>query len=81
MARMLGSIFSLSVECRNFIKGAFMDGGTTKTSGWAVFWFLTGFTILGTAAIGGGVLSLIGTIVTLGLSAVLFKAAREKEGT
>ena len=58
-----------------------MDGGTTKTSGWAVFWFLLGFTLLGTVAIGGGALSLIGGLVILGTSAVLFKAAREKEGT
>ena len=58
-----------------------MDGGTTKTSGWAVFWFLLGFTILGTAAIGGGALSLIAAAITLGGSVVLFKAAREEEGT
>ena len=58
-----------------------MDGGTTKTSGWAVFLFLAGFTILATLAIGGGALSLIGGVGTLGASAILFKAAREKEGT
>ncbi len=56
-----------------------MDGGTTKLSGWAVFLFLLGFTILGTAAIGGGALSLIVGVATLIFSAVLFKAAREKE--
>ena len=57
-----------------------MDGGTTKLSGWAVFWFLTGFTILATAAIGGGILSLIAGAVVLVISAGLFKAARAKEG-
>ncbi len=57
-----------------------MDGGTTKLSGWAVFWFLLGFTILGTAAIGGGVVSLIAGAVVLIVSVGLFKAAREKEG-
>ena len=56
-----------------------MDGGTTKLSGWAVFWFLTGFSILGTSAIGGGALSFIAGAATLVLSAVLFKAARQKE--
>ena len=56
-----------------------MDGGTTKTSGWAVFWFLAGFTILGLSAIGGGVLALIAGAVMLVYSAVLFKSARQKE--
>ncbi len=56
-----------------------MDGGTTKLSGWAVFWFLLGFTILGTAATGGGVLSLIAGAVVIAVSVALFKAAREKE--
>ena len=56
-----------------------MDGGTTKVSGWAVFWFLTGFTILGTAAVGGGILSLVVGAVVIAISAGLFKAAREKE--
>ena len=56
-----------------------MDGGTTKLSGWTVFLFLLGFTILGTAAIGGGALSLIVGVATLIFSVVLFKAAREKE--
>ena len=53
--------------------------GTTKTSGWALFWFLLGFTILGTAAIGGGFISILGAAATLGLSAYLFKQARLKE--
>ena len=56
-----------------------MDGGTTKTSGWAVFAFLLGFTILGTVAIGGGALSLIAGVITMGISVILFKSAREKE--
>ena len=55
--------------------------GTTSLSGWAVCWFLIGFTILGTAAIGGGVLSLIGGIAVIGLSCVIFKAARAKESS
>ena len=57
-----------------------MDGGTTKTSGWAVFLFLMGFTTLVTAAIGGGFLSLIAGAVILFISVGLFKVAREKEG-
>ena len=53
--------------------------GTTATSGWAVLWFLLGFTTLGTAAIGGGVLSLLGGTALIVWSAVLFRAARAKE--
>jgi len=56
-----------------------MDGGTTKLSGWAVFLFLLGFTILGTTVVGGGALSLIAGVATLIFSAVLFKVARAKE--
>ena len=56
-----------------------MDGGTTKLSGWAVFMFLLGFTILGTTAIGGGLLSTVAGLGVLALSVGLFKAAREKE--
>ena len=57
-----------------------MDGGTTKLSGWAVFWFLLGFTILTTVSIGGGFLSIAGGLGILAVSLVTFKAAREKEG-
>ncbi len=53
--------------------------GTTATSGWAVLWFLLGFTVLGTAAVGGGALSLLGGAALLGLSWALFSAARVKE--
>lgn len=53
--------------------------GTTKTSGWALFWFLLGFTVLGTTAIGGGILSILGGAALLIYSAILFKAARAKE--
>ena len=53
--------------------------GTTSTSGWAVCLFLLGFTILGTAAVGGGVLSFLGGAVVLGISCVLFQAAKAKE--
>ena len=54
-------------------------GGTTKESGWALFWFLLGFTILGTGGAGGGVLSLIVGIVVIGMSFGMFKATRVKE--
>ena len=53
--------------------------GTTATSGWALLWFLLGFTILGTAAIGGGVLSLLAGTAVIVLSGALFQAARAKE--
>ena len=53
--------------------------GTTKTSGWALFLFLLGFTILGTSFAGGGALSLIAGSITIVISAVTFKVAREKE--
>ncbi len=53
--------------------------GTTSTSGWALFWFLLGFTILGTSAVGGGVFSVVGSLAVLGLSCVLFQSARAKE--
>lgn len=53
--------------------------GTTSTSGWAVFIFLLGFIILGTAAIGGGILSVAGGAVVTGVSVYLFKQARIKE--
>ena len=53
--------------------------GTTATSGWAVLWFLVGFTTLGTAAIGGGTLSLLGGIAILVWSSMLFRTARAKE--
>ena len=54
-------------------------GGTTKESGWALFWFLLGFTVLGTAAAGGGMISLITGLVVIGMSFVMFKAVRAKE--
>ena len=53
--------------------------GTTKTSGWALFWFLTGFMILWTPAAGAGALGFIAGAVMIGYSAVLFKSARAKE--
>ncbi len=56
-----------------------MDGETTKLSGWGVGIFLLGFTVLAGAAIGGGALSLIGGAALLIVSALVFKAAREKE--
>lgn len=54
-------------------------GGTTKESGWALFWFLLGFTILGTAFAGGGIISLIAGIVIIGISFVMFKSIRAAE--
>ena len=53
--------------------------GTTATSGWAVFWFLLGFTVLGTAAVGGGWLSTLGGMALLAVAASLFRSARAKE--
>ena len=53
--------------------------GTTSTSGWAVCWFLLGFTALGTVATGGGILGFAISAVMLALSCTLFKTARAKE--
>ncbi len=53
--------------------------GTTAASGWALLWFLLGFTILGTAGTGGGWMSILGGSAVIGLSGVLFKATRAKE--
>lgn len=53
--------------------------GTTSTSGWAVLWFLLGFTTIGTSAIGGGILSLLAGAAMIVMSSVLFNAARAKE--
>ena len=54
-------------------------GGTTKGSGWALFWFLFGFTILGSSAAGTGILGLIAGIGVIGMSFVMFKAIRATE--
>ncbi len=54
-------------------------GGTTKGSGWALFLFLLGFTVLGTAAVGGGILSVIAGLALIGVSCALFKAVRATE--
>ena len=53
--------------------------GTTSTSGWAFCLFLLGFTVLGTVAVGGGILSLLGGVALLGISCVLFQVAKAKE--
>ncbi len=55
-------------------------GGTTKDSGWALFWFLLGFTIFGSAAAGGGVISFCAGFVLMAMSFAKFKAIRVKEG-
>ena len=54
-------------------------GGTTSGSGWALLWFLLGFIVLGTAAVGGGAISLIAGIALIAVSFGLFKAVRVKE--
>ena len=54
-------------------------GGTTKASGWALFWFLLGFTLLGTAAAGTGMIGLAGGIALIGMSFIMFKSIRVKE--
>ena len=53
--------------------------GTTSTSGWALFWFLLGFTILGTAGIGAGILGFLAGTAVIVFSGFLFRAARVKE--
>ena len=53
--------------------------GTTATSGWALFWFLLGFTVLGTSAVGGGALSFLAGTAIIVFSGALFKSARAKE--
>ena len=53
--------------------------GTTSTSGWAVCWFLLGFTALGTAATGGGILGFAIGAAMIALACALFKTARVKE--
>lgn len=54
--------------------------GTTSTSGWALFWFLLGFTVFGTVTIGGGALAVLGGIAMIIVSGVLFRKARTLEG-
>ncbi len=53
--------------------------GTTKMSGWALLWFLLGFTLMGTIPVGGGLLGGISACVLIVISVVLFKSARAKE--
>ena len=53
--------------------------GTTSVSGWAMLWFLLGFTILGTAGTGAGFLGLLAGAALIVFSGFLFKAARAKE--
>lgn len=52
--------------------------GTTSMSGWAVFFFLVGFMLLGTFFI-GGVLSGIVGLVLLAVSIGLFSKAKVLE--
>lgn len=53
--------------------------GTTATSGWALLWFLLGFTMIGTAGAGGGLISILGGAAIIVMSGFLFQAARAKE--
>lgn len=52
--------------------------GTTKTSGWAMFWFLLGFTLLFVPTIGPAYVGFVGAAF-LALSAYMFKAVRPQE--
>ncbi len=54
-------------------------GGTTKASGWALFWFLSGFTILGSSAAGTGMIGLLAGLALIVMSFVMFKALRATE--
>ena len=54
--------------------------GTTRTSGLALFWFLLGFTILFTAKVGGGMISLLVGSAVIAFSGILFRVARREEG-
>ena len=54
--------------------------GTTKESGRALFLFLLGFTLLGTSAAGGGIISFLAGTAILIISGFIFKSARVKEG-
>ncbi len=53
--------------------------GTTKASGWAVFWFMAGFTIIGTAPIGTGIVGLLVGFGIMGWACVQFRAIRPVE--
>ena len=44
-----------------------------------MLWFLIGFTVIGTAGIGGGWLSFAAGVGIMTYSGVLFRAARAKE--
>ncbi len=54
-------------------------GGTTKYSGIALALFLLAFTIIGTAAVGGGLISILAGSAIAIVSAMVFKSARVKE--
>ncbi len=53
-------------------------GGTTSTSGWAVFLFTLGFTLLGTFFLGSPLTGILGVILLV-VSAVLFVKAKALE--
>lgn len=53
--------------------------GTTKTSGWALFWFLTGFMIIWTPAVGAGALGFLAGAAMIAYASYLFISARAKE--
>jgi len=53
--------------------------GTTSTSGWAMFWYLSGFMTLVTSRVGAGAFGILGGAAQLGLATYLFLEARKKE--
>ena len=53
--------------------------GTTSASGWALFWFLLGFTILGASAVAGGALTFLAGTAVIVWSGLQFSAVRAKE--
>jgi len=52
--------------------------GTTSTSGWAVFLFFLGFTLVGTLAVGSTLGFIVG-LASIGYSVVLFSQAKSLE--
>jgi len=53
-------------------------GGTTSTSGWAVFLFTLGFTLTGTFFLGSPLTGILG-LALLAVSVVLFNKAKALE--
>ena len=53
-------------------------GGTTSTSGWAVFLFTVGFTLTGTFFLGSPITGILG-LASLAVSIALFQKAKALE--